>query len=271
MLRTIRFAAMSLALAGASALVVRAAQEGDRLYDAELQYQLATILFEESRYREAIDAFGRAAELAADPELAVRSRKGRVRASLQSAEFVRARQEAEALRRDLPRDSESITLCGDSLWAAGLFDEAEQAYKDALVLNGGSSRARFGLAKSLATRNRLDEALTEALAASAAAPRDGDIHHAVGDIYERMNRYEEAANAYSNYINLLPNKHRSDRASWSRAHVRFLRAFEGMVPVDIERNGAEIMHTVPFRLVKDKVIVKGRVNGGSYQDFVLDT
>ena len=38
-----------------------------------------------------------------------------------------------------------------------------------------------------------------------------------------MRRYEQAAAAYNNYINLLPNKDRSDKAAWSRSQVRFLQ------------------------------------------------
>jgi predicted aspartyl protease len=270
MFRIIRFAAVSLALAGGSALVVRAA-DSIRSYDAELQYQIATVLFDETRYKEAMEAFRRAAQATDDPALALRSRKGRVRSALRVAEFGVAREEAEILRRELPRDHEVLTLHGDSLWAAGLFDESDESYDAALALSPGSSRARFGLARSLATRSRLDEALNEALAASAASPRDAEIHHAVGDIYERLHRFDEAANAYTNYINLLPNKDRSDKAAWSRAQVRFLKAFEGKVPMQIDGEDAALLHTVPFRLVKDKVIVQGRVNGGRLQDFVLDT
>jgi predicted aspartyl protease len=140
-----------------------------------------------------------------------------------------------------------------------------------MELAPGSSRARFGLARSLATRNRLDEALSEALTAVAAAPRDGEIHHIIGTIYERLNRFDEAANAYTNFINLLPNKDRSEKAAWSRAQVKFLEAFEGRVPVEITDAANQMLHTVPFRLVKDKIIVTGKVNGGSGQDFVLDT
>jgi predicted aspartyl protease len=163
------------------------------------------------------------------------------------------------------------TLYGDSLWAAGLFDESDELYQAALELNPQSSRARFGHARSMATRNRLDEALNEALAASAASPRDAEIHHAVGAIYERMNRFDEAANAYLNYINLLPNRDRSEKAAWSRAQVRFLKAFEGKIPVQMDEETATRRHTVPFKLVADKVIVQGRVNGERQQDFVLDT
>lgn len=265
-----RFAAFTLALLGAGALV-GASDSGIASYDADLQYQLATVLFDETRYGEALEAYRRAAKAATDPALAFRSRKGRVRSALRIAEFGAAHDEAEALRRELPRDDEAVTLYGDSLWASGLFDESDEAYRDALSLNPASSRARFGLARSLATRNRLEEALNEALASSAAAPRDAEIHHAVGDIYERLHRFDEAANAYANYINLLPNRDRSDKAAWSRAQVRFLRAFEGKVPVQIDGDDAGILHTVPFKLVKDKVIVQGRVNGGRPQDFVLDT
>ncbi|MGH9350372.1 MAG: aspartyl protease family protein [Vicinamibacterales bacterium] len=271
MLRMVRFAAFTLAVAGAGVLVLHATDADIASYDADLQYQVATALFNETRYSEALEAFRRAARAASDPALALRSKKGRIRSALRIAAFGLAREEAETLRREAPRDAEALTLHGDSLWAAGLFDESDDAYRDALALSPASSRARFGLARSLATRNRLDDALNEVLAASAAAPRDAEIHHVTGDIYERMHRFEEAANAYTNYINLLPNRDRSDKAAWSRAQVRFLRAFEGKVPVQIDGDDAGLLHTVPFRLVNDKVIVHGRVNGGRTQEFVLDT
>lgn len=266
----IRSGAFASALACACILTVRASDPDVAGYDAELRYQVAAVLFDETRYGEAMEAYLRVADTASDPDLVRRAKKGRIRSALRIAEFAVAREEAAALRRETPRDHEAVTLDGDSLWAAGLFDEAEDTYQDALALSPGSSRARLGMARSLATRNRLEEALNEALAASGAAPRDAEIHHAVGDIYERLRRFDEAALAYTNYINLLPNKDRSDKAAWSRAQVRFLRAFSGKVPVQVE-GGATLLHTVPFRLVQDKVVVKGSVNGGRAQNFVLDT
>jgi tetratricopeptide (TPR) repeat protein/predicted aspartyl protease len=270
MFRMFRFAAFALALAAAGALV-RASDPDVTTYDAELQYQLATVLFDDTRYTEALAAYGRAAKSSTNHVLTLSAYKGRVRSALRVAEFSIAREDARFLRREAPQDPEVITLWADSLWAAGLFDESDEAYREALSISPDSSRARFGLARSLATRNRLDEALKEALASSASSPRDPEIHHAVGAIYERMHLFDEAANAYTNYINLLPNKDRSDKAAWSRAQVRFLRAFSGKVPVQIEGEGSDQLHTVPFKLVNDKVIVQGKVNGGRAQDFVLDT
>src|SRR5262249_32505437 len=242
MARTLRILPLAAALIVCT--IVIGASDIVSTGDGELQFQIASILFDENRYDEAIAAFERAAR-ADDPVLALRARKGKVRAALRIADFTGARSDAEALRRDMPSDPEAATLYGDSLWAAGLFDESDQLYEDALTLNPQSSRAHFGHARSIATRNRLEEALDEALAASAAAPRDPEIHHAVGEIYERMNRFDEAANAYMNYINLLPNRDRSEKAAWSRAQVRFLKAFEGKVPVQMDHETATRRHTVP--------------------------
>jgi len=90
-------------------------------------------------------------------------------------------------------------------------------------------------------------------------------------IYQRLHRFDEAANAYNNFINLLPNKDRSDKANWTKSQVKFLRAFEGRNPVDVDQQDLETMHTMPFRLVDDKIVVQAKVNGGRQQDFILDT
>jgi predicted aspartyl protease len=97
------------------------------------------------------------------------------------------------------------------------------------------------------------------------------VHHTVGSIYERMHRFEEAAAAYGNYVNLLPNKDTSDKASWSRAEIRFLQSFGSRVPFQADGDTADRIHTVDFRLINDKVIVRARLNGSAPQDFVVDT
>jgi Flp pilus assembly protein TadD/predicted aspartyl protease len=264
--RTFRRALTAASIVAACTLAMRADARGD----AELQFQLANLLFDETRYREALGAFDKAIE-AGEPALVHSARKGKVRAAMRIAEFIVARDEAELLREDGVPDAEALTLYGDALWSSGLFDESDGAYRDALGLAPGSSRARFGVARSLATRNRLEEALEEALAAVAMAPRDGEIHATIGDIYERLNRFDQAANSYNTYINLLPNKDRSDKAAWSRAQVRFFEAFEGMTPVEMDDADRDMLHTVPFKVVRDKIIVQGKVNGGRALDFVLDT
>jgi predicted aspartyl protease len=86
-----------------------------------------------------------------------------------------------------------------------------------------------------------------------------------------MHRYDEAANALRSYINLMPEKDRTQRAQWARSQVEFLESFRGVTPIQIDDEDRDALHTLPFRLVKDKITVRGRINGNNAQDFVLDT
>jgi predicted aspartyl protease len=127
------------------------------------------------------------------------------------------------------------------------------------------------MARALAARNLLDEAMTTAQTALSIAPRDLELHHTVGAIYERMHKFEEAAGAFTNYVNLLPNKDHSEKADWSRSEIKFLRSFGQRVPFEMEPGAEDETYTVEFRLVNDKVVVRAKVNDGSFQDFVVDT
>src|SRR5688572_31790525 len=98
-------AAFVAALVLAATFVLRA----DTGADAELQYQLGNLLFEQSRYREAGEAFDRAAQ-GGDAVLTTRARKGKVRAALRIAEFAVARQTAELLHARPDVDAEGIAL-----------------------------------------------------------------------------------------------------------------------------------------------------------------
>lgn len=263
--RSLRFACGAV-LVVACSLSLRANSSGD----ADLQFQLGTILFNETRYWDAMQAFDRATQTD-DAALALRARKGKVRTALRVAEFAIARTEGEKLKAQAPRDPEALTLYADALWSAGLFDEADAETREALAIDPESGRARFGMARSLATHSRLPEALDEALSASAVAPRDAEIYAGIGDIYERMNRFDDAVQAYTNYVNLLPNKDRSEQAAWMRSQIVFLKSFAGRTPVDIDPEAAASLHTVPFKLRRDKIVVQARVNGGKPRDFIVDT
>jgi tetratricopeptide (TPR) repeat protein len=260
-------------VAAASALVAAAsfalrADATPPSQTAEIQLQLGDLLFNEGKYLDSLDAYKLA--LKAAPSDAVRRpRVGVIASALRVAEFELARAEAEKLYRSSPKDPESMTLYGDALWSMGLFQEAESQYRDALASSPELARGHHGMAKSLAARSHLEEAMNEA--ALRLSPRDLEIHHTVGTIYERQHRYEEAAGAYSNYVNLLPNKDHSEKADWSRQEIRFLRSFGQRVPFESDPGTDDRLYTVDFRLVNDKVVVRAKVNDASAQDFVVDT
>src|SRR6185503_12536499 len=104
----------------AAALIVGVCLHADTDVDAELQYQLGSVLLDDSRYREAIQAFENAAK-SGDAALVTRAHKGKVRAALRIAEFGMALETAEALNVQPNPDADGIALYGDALWAFGRF------------------------------------------------------------------------------------------------------------------------------------------------------
>jgi predicted aspartyl protease len=50
----------------------------------------------------------------------------------------------------------------------------------------------------------------------------------------------------------------------------FLKAFSGKTPVEVLGDAAQT-HTLPFKLVNEKVVVRARINGERARDLVLDT
>ncbi|MBI4887654.1 MAG: aspartyl protease family protein [Acidobacteria bacterium] len=258
------------AVAALSTLGLRAASQATAV-DPAAQYQLATELYESAHYREALGAYESATH-ADDEDLVTRARKGKVRSALRIAEFELALREAGLLNDGSAPGAEAETLLGDALWANGQFDEADEAYRKALDEAPGSTRARFGLARSLASHSRLPEALEEAATAAGQSPRDAEIHALIGLVYERLNRYEEAAAAFEEYVALLPPRApREDNqmAALFQSKVRLLRSFKGRVPQQIEGDVARV-HRIPFKLVDKKIVLQGRVNRTPVE-FVLDT
>ena len=255
--------------AGAMALpIVMDAQSTPTTARTEARIQLADLLRADQRPWEAIPVYDQAKE-GASPEQLVRASAGMLRALLQVAEFNRAYEEAEYLRGLAPRDAETLALHGDALWAAGLFAEAEQVYRDVLAIDPESGAARDGLARCLATRHQYDEALDWVESALNVSPDVPAFYHTLGYIYERMHRFPEAADAFEAYADRMPTTNSAERLSWARAEVAFLRAFGDRPAVQLTEPGR--LHTIPFRLIRDKVIVRGRVNGQAAMDFVLDT
>ena len=258
-----------LVMAGATALpIVIGAQSTPATTRSETRLQLADLLRGDQRYWEAIPIYDQA-KAGATQEQLVRASTGMLQSLLQVAEFTRAYEEAGYLRGLAPRDPEALALNGDALWSAGLFDEAEQVYRDVLAIDPESAGARHGLARSLATQQQYEEALDWVQAALAVSSDAAVFHHTLGSIYQRMHRFPEAAAAYERYVSLLPVRATSEKADWARSEVRFLQSFGDQPAVQLAEPGR--LHTIPFRLVRDKVIVRGRVNGREAVDFVMDT
>ena len=264
-LRLVSFAAAVIAVVTLSPIASAISPEA-----GYVQLQLAKLLFTDGRYLEAFTAFEQV-KGHDDPRIKREALTGAVKSALRLGDFSHAHADGQLLARSSPKNGESLANYADALWAIGLFEDSEQKFQEALAIERDNGRALHGMARSLAARNKLNDALSTAQAALNKDARDAEFHHTVGSIYERMRRYEEAANAYSSYINLLPNKDRSAKAAWARAEVRFLRAFGSRPPLNIDAASSGKLHTVPFRVLNEKIVVKARVNKGPLMDMVLDT
>jgi Flp pilus assembly protein TadD/predicted aspartyl protease len=237
--------------------------------DPDVQLQMGRFLYSQGLYSDALAAY-QAALKSEDPATQTAARKGVVQSALRVASFALARNEALTLRQGHPGDSEALSLFGDAMWASGLFDDAEASYRDALALAPKDARALNGLAKVHSARGQQPQAMEHGMAAIGINPRDAEFHHTVGNIYERLGRYDLAAESLVRFINLLPVGARDERGLIARAELRFLLSFGRKQPSEILGNPNQV-HVVPFRLEDDKVLIRGKVNGGREMDFVVDT
>jgi tetratricopeptide (TPR) repeat protein len=241
----------------------------DRMTAAEARRQLARAddQYADANYRPAYEAYERASGVA-DPELSTLALQGRIRTALRLSEFTIAHRLASDLRADRRDHVDAVTLFAESLWGAGLFDEAEQAFTAALAQFPESPRARFGVARSLVSHGRLDEALAEAIAARDAAQDDVDVLALLGHIYERMHRVDDAVAAYEACLARLPRRLRDDSGN-IQLKLRALRSLDGDMPLALDGDPAT-QHVVPFRLENRKIIVEGTVNGQQVE-LLVDT
>lgn len=261
-------AALASCVAAAPLLLLGQAPPPVRVEAADVQVQLGDLLVAEGRYVEASDAYRRAL---LSESVGSRAGIGLVATHLRRGNFPDAHRDASALRTRYPESPEVAAAHGDALWAVGRFEDAEAAYEAALRIDPRQARARHGRARGLAARSRLEEAAREAQDSLGVNPRDADVHYTLGTIHARSHRFDEAALAFRNYVNLLPNRDTSEKAAWARADIRFLDSFRGKTPVEIADGDRERIWRVPIRIERDKALVRVRVNGGPEQDFILDT
>jgi Flp pilus assembly protein TadD len=256
--------AATVSLACLSAVALLSAQSK---VDFTEELNRASVLHEDGKYSEALKSFVQASD-SPDPSIALAARKGTARAALRLGEFTLARRTAAVLSLN-DGDPEALTLAGDALWAAGFFDEADREYARAMAIDPQSARARFGFARSLGSRSRLTEAFSEVERALAMAPGDSDTQALLGAILERLNRFQDAAQAYDRHADLLPDRE-SAAIITARNRASLLRSFSKRLPLQVSAEDAKQVHTLPFKLVNNKILVLGRLNGLQVE-WVLDT
>ena len=166
--RGFRLATVAAVVAAASYVIH--AEVTPQSQSAEIQLQLGNEYMAEGRYQDALDAFQRALAIV-PPDQVRAARSGVIAAALRVAEFDLARTEAEKLVASAPTSPDAIALHGDALWTAGLFQQAEARYKDALAIQPDLARGHHGMARAYAAQSKLELAMEEAQTALSHSPR----------------------------------------------------------------------------------------------------
>lgn len=236
---------------------------------ADVYLKAADLLTREWHFRDAFELYAQA-ERVGDEAQRLRAGLGVATSAIRLADFDTAYSKATRLVQAYPNDLQAMSVFGQAAWSNGMFDEAEQAFRQVLARRASEPASRLGLARLLAARNRLDEALDNALAVVAATPGDADPYSVAAAIYRRMRQLDQAVLYLTRYYDLLP-AWEFDKRSWTQGEIAFLKSFGRRVPGEIAAASLLGVHTIPMRVVNDKVILQARVNGGDPVDLVLDT
>lgn len=258
----------ALALLAALSVMVDAATTPSSAR-SELQIELGDLLVQDDRFWESVPVYERAKE-GATPDQLERASAGLLRSLIFVAEFEAAYREARFLEGLTPQDPERRALYAEGFWASGLFDEAEEVFRDVLAEFPSSPGGHYGMAKSQSSRSHHEAALVEIQAAIAADPEPPEYQFTLGQIYQNLKRYDEAADAFDRFADGRGGDRLDGNGALAEGQARFLRSFGDRVPFEMPDNG-DTVHTLPFRVIDDKVIVRASINGGDPIDMVVDS
>ena len=104
------------------------------------------------------------------------------------------------------------------------------------------------------------------------APRDGEIHAEIGEIYPAAASLRRSGQRLQQLHQPAAEQGPQRQGAWTRVAGEVPEGVRGTQPRR-DRSGriSRRSHTMPFRLVDDKIVVQAKVNGGRQQDFILDT
>lgn len=258
-------AALTLALVGWTAASSLSAQRSAT--PAEL-LQAGDVLMAGSHYGDAIRVYRNARETD-DAVNRVRAGAGVVRSLLRLGMFKdAAREGADVAARD-PQNAVAISVHGDALWAFGLFLDAEREYAAALTLNPNDPGALHGRGRSMAAQREFDKALADVQRAISLDPAEPAYQYTLASIYEQTGRYPQASQALLQYVQLLPKRDDTDLVKWARTQSAYLSTFKKKTPLQIVSKADS--YTLPFHISEGRMLVTGRINGGSAIEFAIDT
>lgn len=252
----------------AALLLASAGPLANRPATAQTELSRGQALFADAKYREAVRHLIRAREF--DPSLNVLATRSVVRALLRVGDFGRAEAEASSLITSTVAAGD-LALHGETLWSVGHFDEASARFIAALQLDPQHPAALHGQARMLDARGKTADALGAVERAIERESETPEFRHTRAYLLERLGYYPVAAQELERYLTLLPAKGFKEQHRLARARIKFLRHFGTRTPLLMSDQVRDMIHVIPFRVEREKLLVRARINGRLTHDVVVDT
>jgi tetratricopeptide (TPR) repeat protein len=168
-----------------------------------------------------------------------------------------------------PKNARARSVLGAMLVSAGQFLDARRIFFSAIALDRSQDLAWAGYGMLDFYENRLNESYNNLREAVFYAPYEPDYLFALAQVSARAERYKEAAEAYTDFLNVSKSTD-SDRRARILGVISFLKFLSGVG--SLYNNGGEEQTSIPFELVGNRPIVKLRINDNPEPlRFVLDT
>ena len=189
---------------------------------AEQSFQNAEALREKGKHKDAIAEY----QLALKRGTSAPARIGLARSLMASGEYDDAISEARRAVREAAANSalaaEATTVIANTYRTQGLYDEAMESYRQALILaRNVSPEAHTGLGLTWQDENKMTEAIqhlrTAAVQANGTEPI---IYYLLGNLLDREGQLKEAIEVYEKYLRLEPN---SKFAATTRSMLKQLK------------------------------------------------
>jgi len=168
-----------------------------------------------------------------------------------------------------PKNARAYAVLGATLLNAGRFRDARLVYFNAIKLDRRQHLAWAGVGMIDFYENRISDSLANLREAVFHQPDEPDYLFALAQVSARAERYEDAAQAYRDFLS-ISNSADADRRARIRGLINFLN-YLGQAG-SLYTVAGQDQTSVPFELVGNRPIIKLRVNGNPEPlRFVLDT
>lgn len=167
------------------------------------------------------------------------------------------------------KNSRAFAVLGATLLAGGRFADARISFFNALRLNRKEHLAWAGYGLLDFYENKIADSVENLREAVYHEPDEPDYLFALAQVTARAERYQEAAEAYRDFLR-ISNISDEDRRARIRGLINFLK-YLGQVGSLYKTEGSE-KTSIPFELIGNRPVITVRINGEKEPlRFVLDT